>query len=38
MAKSMGVPAVAVDSAEGLYRALAGSVREAGPLLIEVRL
>ena len=38
MAKAMGVPSVAVDSAEGLYRALAGSVREAGPLLVEVRL
>ena len=38
MAKAMGVPSVAVDTADGLYRALANSVREAGPLLIEVRL
>ena len=38
MARAMGVPSVAVDTADGLYRALAGSVREAGPLLVEVRL
>jgi acetolactate synthase-1/2/3 large subunit len=38
MAKSMGVPAVAVDSAEGLYKAMANSAREQGPTLIEVRL
>ena len=38
MAKAMGVPSVAVDTADGLYRALANSVREPGPLLVEVRL
>jgi acetolactate synthase I/II/III large subunit len=38
MAKSMGVPAVAVDTAEAFYRAMADSVREPGPRLIEVRL
>ncbi|MRW91820.1 acetolactate synthase large subunit [Duganella sp. FT80W] len=38
MAKSMGVPAVAVDSAEGFYKAMANSAREQGPTLIEVRL
>lgn len=38
MAKSMGVPAVAVDTAEGFYKAMANSAREQGPTLIEVRL
>lgn len=38
MAQSMGVPAVAVETAEDFYRALADSAREAGPRLIEVRL
>lgn len=38
MAKSMGVPAVSVDTAEALHDALARSVREPGPKLIEVRL
>ncbi|MFT4069105.1 acetolactate synthase large subunit [Paraburkholderia sp.] len=38
MAQSMGVPAVAVRSAEDFYRALADSAREPGPRLIEVRL
>ncbi|CAN7794615.1 acetolactate synthase large subunit [Caballeronia sp. LjRoot34] len=38
MAQSMGVPAVAVETAEDFYRALADSAREPGPRLIEVRL
>jgi len=38
MAKSMGVPAVAVDTAEAFHKAMADSVNEAGPCLIEVRL
>ncbi|WP_020651390.1 acetolactate synthase large subunit [Massilia niastensis] len=38
MAKSMGVPSVAVDSAEGFYKAMVASTREQGPSLIEVRL
>ena len=38
MAKSMGVPAVAVDTAEGFYKAMVDSTREPGPRLIEVRL
>lgn len=38
MAKSMGVPAVAVETAEDLTRALLNSVHEPGPMLIEVRL
>lgn len=38
MAKSMGVPAVAVDSAEAFHKAMTDSVREPGPTLIEVRL
>jgi len=38
MAKSMGVPAVAVETADGFYKALVDSTREAGPSLIEVRL
>jgi acetolactate synthase-1/2/3 large subunit len=38
MAKSMGVPAVAVESADDFCRALADSAREPGPRLIEVRL
>ncbi|CAN7796275.1 acetolactate synthase large subunit [Caballeronia sp. LjRoot34] len=38
MAKSMGVPAVAVDTAEAFYKAMADSVKEPGPCLIEVRL
>ena len=38
MAKSMGVPAVAVESAESFYQAMSNSTREPGPCLIEVRL
>ncbi|MFM0075874.1 acetolactate synthase large subunit [Paraburkholderia sediminicola] len=38
MAKSMGVPAVAVDTAESFHKAMRDSVREPGPCLIEVRL
>ncbi|MFZ4288754.1 acetolactate synthase large subunit [Variovorax sp. HJSM1_2] len=38
MAKSMGVPAVAVDTAESFYKAMVDSAREPGPRLIEVRL
>ena len=38
MAKAMGVPAVTVDTAEGLAQALLNANREAGPRLIEVRL
>ena len=38
MAKSMGVPSVAVDTAEGFYQAMVNSTREDGPTLIEVRL
>jgi acetolactate synthase I/II/III large subunit len=38
MAKSMGVPGVAVESAEAFTRALEASVSVAGPQLIEVRL
>ena len=36
MGKSMGVPAVSVATVEDFYRALAESVGEAGPRLIEV--
>ncbi|EJE50509.1 thiamine pyrophosphate-dependent enzyme, possible carboligase or decarboxylase [Acidovorax sp. CF316] len=38
MAKSMGVPAVAVETAESFYQAMVNSTREPGPCLIEVRL
>ncbi|MGC3984239.1 MAG: acetolactate synthase large subunit [Pseudorhodoferax sp.] len=38
MARSMGVPSVAVDSAEAFHRAMVDSTREPGPRLIEVRL
>ncbi|WP_206955378.1 acetolactate synthase large subunit [Trinickia acidisoli] len=38
MAKSMGVEAVAVDTAEAFYKAMVDSTRERGPRLIEVRL
>jgi acetolactate synthase-1/2/3 large subunit len=38
MATSMGVPSVAVESAEAFTRAMEASVNEAGPQLIEVRL
>ena len=38
MAKSMGVPAVAVDTAESFHQAMVNSTREPGPCLIEVRL
>jgi len=38
MAKSMGVPAVAVDTAEGFLKAMVDSSHEPGPTLIEVRL
>ena len=38
MAKSMGVPSVAVDTAEGFHQAMLDLAREPGPSLIEVRL
>jgi acetolactate synthase I/II/III large subunit len=38
MAKSMGVPAVAVETAEAFHIAMVNSTREPGPSLIEVRL
>ncbi|MDR5815486.1 acetolactate synthase large subunit [Caballeronia sp. LZ033] len=38
MAKSMGVPAVAVETAEGFHKALTDSTHADGPCLIEVRL
>jgi len=38
MGKSMGVPGVQVDTAEGLAKALLDANREAGPRLIEVKL
>ncbi len=38
MAKSMGVPSVSVDTAEGFHQAMVNSTRENGPTLIEVRL
>ncbi|SEK61873.1 acetolactate synthase-1/2/3 large subunit [Roseateles sp. YR242] len=38
MATSMGVPSVAVETAESFHQALVDSVREPGPRLIEVRL
>lgn len=38
MAKSMGVPAVAVETVEDFHQQLVASVRSAGPMLIEVRL
>jgi acetolactate synthase I/II/III large subunit len=38
MAKSMGVPSVAVETAEDFTRAMINSAGEPGPLLIEVRL
>jgi acetolactate synthase-1/2/3 large subunit len=38
MAKSMGVPSVAVDTAEAFHKAMVDSTREPGPRLIEVRL
>ena len=38
MAKSMGVPGVSVDSAEGFYQAMVRSAQEPGPSLIEVKL
>ena len=38
MARSMGVPSVAVDTAEGFHQAMVDSTREPGPKLIEVRL
>lgn len=38
MAKSMGVPGVAVETAEDLHAAMVRSIREPGPKLIEVRL
>lgn len=36
LAKGMGVPAVRVDTAEDFHAAMVNSVREPGPLLIEV--
>jgi acetolactate synthase-1/2/3 large subunit len=38
MAKSMGVPAVSVDSADAFHKAMADSARAQGPALIKVRL
>ncbi|ALL71545.1 Thiamine pyrophosphate-requiring enzyme (plasmid) [Paraburkholderia caribensis MBA4] len=38
MAKSMGVPAMAVETAESFHKAMVDSTREPGPCLIEVRL
>ncbi|MFC0406968.1 acetolactate synthase large subunit [Roseomonas elaeocarpi] len=38
MAKSMGVPGVQVDTAEGFHDALVRSAQEPGPSLIEVKL
>ena len=38
MAKAMGVPAVSVDTAEDFTKAMMNTVREAGPVLIEVKL
>lgn len=38
MARSMGVPAVAVETADGFHKAMVNSTRESGPCLIEVRL
>ncbi len=38
MAKSMGVEAVAVDTAEAFHKAMVDSTRACGPRLIEVRL
>jgi acetolactate synthase-1/2/3 large subunit len=38
MARSMGVPARAVDTAEAFHQAMVDSTRERGPSLIEVRL
>ena len=38
MARSMGVPSVAVDTAEAFHQAMVDSTREPGPKLIEVRL
>ncbi len=38
MARGMGVPSVAVDTAESFHKAMVDSVREPGPCLIEVRL
>ncbi len=38
MARSMGVPAVAVETAEDLTQAMVRSINEPGPQLIEVRL
>jgi len=38
MAKSMGVPGIAVETAESFHKAMVDSTREPGPCLIEVRL
>lgn len=38
MARSMGVPALSVDSAEAFHKAMVDSTRAQGPTLIEVRL
>jgi acetolactate synthase-1/2/3 large subunit len=38
LAKSMGVPGIAADTAEAFHKALVHSTREPGPCLIEVRL
>ncbi|BFG77974.1 acetolactate synthase large subunit [Paraburkholderia terrae] len=38
MAKSMGVPGLAVETAESFHKAMVDSTREPGPCLIEVRL
>lgn len=38
MARSMGVPAIAVETAESFHKAIVDANREPGPRLIEVRL
>ena len=38
MAKSMGVPAVSVDTADGFHAAMVRAAQEPGPSLIEVKL
>ncbi|WP_255378684.1 thiamine pyrophosphate-dependent enzyme [Pelomonas sp. KK5] len=38
MARSMGVPGIAVEDAQSFHKALTDANREPGPRLIEVRL
>jgi acetolactate synthase-1/2/3 large subunit len=38
MATSMGVPSVAVDTAEAFHQAMVDSVKEPGPRMIVVKL